>query len=95
MVVTQGYVVVVSEPVGAAAAAARARRAAGAPTTSIQLQPISRAPVGDDPGRESALLEQPQTITDPATILAWQPVNGGFYYLTGDQKLHFLKGAGK
>jgi outer membrane protein assembly factor BamB len=95
VVVTQGYVVVVSEPVGAAAAAARARRPAGAPTTSIQLQPISRATVGDDPGRESALLEQPQTITDPATILAWQPVNGGFYYLTGDQKLHFLKGAGK
>jgi outer membrane protein assembly factor BamB len=95
VILTQGYVVVVSEPVGAAAAAARARRPAGAPTTSVQLQPVSRAPVGDDPGRESALLEQPQTITDPATIVAWQPVNGGFYYLTGDQKLHFLKGAGR
>jgi hypothetical protein len=97
LILTQGYVVVVSEPVGnaAAAAGARARRPAGArPTTTIQLQPVSRAAY-DDTGRESGLLEQPQTITDPATILAWQAVNGGFYYLTGDQKLHFLRGAGK
>jgi hypothetical protein len=95
LIVTVSHVVVVAEPVGVAAAAVRARRPAGAPTTSIQLQPISRAPVGDDAARESALLEQPHTITDAATILAWQPVNGGFYYLTGDQKLHFLRGAGK
>ncbi len=32
---------------------------------------------------------------DPSGITAWQPVDGGFYYLAADQKLHFLKGAAK
>jgi hypothetical protein len=96
VILTQAYVVIVSEPVGGGGGGAvRPRRQPGAgPTTSIQLQPVSRAAY-DDTGRESGLLEQPQTITDPATILAWQAVDGGFYYLTGDQKLHFLRGAGK
>jgi hypothetical protein len=34
-----------------------------------------------------------QTINDPAGITAWQPVNGGMYYLSGDQKLHLLQSA--
>ena len=32
--------------------------------------------------------------TDPSGILSWQAVEGGFYYLSADGKLHFLKGAG-
>ena len=56
----------------------------------VRLLAFSRAPLAGAAGPESGLLEHPHTITDPATMLAWQPVDGGFYYLTGDQKLHFL-----
>jgi outer membrane protein assembly factor BamB len=32
------------------------------------------------------------TASDPSGILAWQPVDGGLYYLAGDHRLHFLRG---
>jgi hypothetical protein len=39
--------------------------------------------------------EQNFIISEPAGIVpgAWQAVDGGIYYLSADQKLHFLKGA--
>lgn len=86
VIVTRSHVVVLSEP---AAPGGRPRRP-GTPT--LQLQAVSRAPV-DDAGRESGLLDQQFNLSDPSTIVAWQPVEGGLYYLGGDQRLHFLMGA--
>lgn len=85
VVVTRSHVVILSEPAGPVQ---RPRRAG---TTTLQLQAVSRAL--DDKGRESGLLDQKFTLSDPATIIAWQPVEGGLYYLGGDQRLHFLRGA--
>jgi hypothetical protein len=84
--VTRGHVVILSEPAGPGM---RPRRGG---ITTLQLQAVSRAPL-DDKGRETGLLEYPFTLSDPATIQSWQPVDGGLYYLAGDQRLHFLKGA--
>lgn len=46
-------------------------------------------------GRESGLNEFSVPLTDPNGIKGWQAVDGGMYYLTGDGKLHFLRGAKK
>ena len=46
-------------------------------------------------GRESGLIEYVINLTDPAGIKQWQAVDGGLYYLTADNKLHFLRGARK
>lgn len=59
-----------------------------APSTNARLLAYSRATVN---GRESGLLTHDPMFPDPAGISTWQPANGGFFYLTGDQKLHFLK----
>ncbi len=48
----------------------------------------------NDPA-ESGITTSIHLQSDPSGITAWQPVDGGFYYLAADQKLHFLKGAGK
>ena len=34
-------------------------------------------------------------FAEPDGIMACQAVEGGIYYLAGDQKLHFLAGTGK
>jgi hypothetical protein len=86
VIVTKSHVVILSEP---AAVVQRPRRM-GTPT--LDLQAISRAPL-DDRGLESGRLDEKLTITDPSTIVAWQAVEGGMYYLGGDQRLHFLQGA--
>ena len=44
-------------------------------------------------GRESGVLAHELDLSDNAGITAYQIVDGGFYYLTADKKLHFLKGA--
>jgi hypothetical protein len=41
------------------------------------------------------LLESMHDFSEPAGILQCQAVEGGIYYLAGDQRLHFLAGAGK
>jgi outer membrane protein assembly factor BamB/tetratricopeptide (TPR) repeat protein len=46
-------------------------------------------------GRESGLNEYSVPLTDPSGIRGWQAVEGGLYYLSGDGKLHFLRGAKK
>jgi hypothetical protein len=32
-------------------------------------------------------------IAEPAGITQWQAVDGGVYYVSGDHKLHFLRGS--
>jgi hypothetical protein len=56
----------------------------------LYLHAYSRAVVGS--GRESGLITYRYRISSPAGIQNWQGVDGGVYYLTGDQKLYFLKG---
>jgi hypothetical protein len=41
------------------------------------------------------LVETYYDFSEPAGILACQAVEGGIYYLAGDQRLHFLAGSGK
>ncbi|HEY8667006.1 MAG TPA: PQQ-binding-like beta-propeller repeat protein, partial [Tepidisphaeraceae bacterium] len=61
--------------------------------TNWRLLAYSRST--SEAGSESGKFSYVVPITDPAGILQWQPVDRGFYYLTGDQKLHFLQGAAK
>jgi outer membrane protein assembly factor BamB len=67
-------------------------RAAGAPNPPrIKFTAFSRSVT--DSGRESGVLAHELDLSDNSGISAWQIVDGGFYYLTADRKLHFLKGA--
>ena len=61
--------------------------------TSMVLCAYSRAL--SSRGRESGLFAARFFLVDPTGIQSWQGMDGGVYYLTGDQKLFFLKGAGK
>lgn len=66
-------------------------RQADGGTPSLLLRAFSRS--ADSHGNESGLLEHEVKIASPQTITQWQVVDGGFYYLTGDKKLHFLRTA--
>jgi hypothetical protein len=88
--VARGHVVAVtvSGPAGV-----RTRAPVVDPAAKIQLQAFLRTTLPN--GNESGLWEHTVSISgeDSRGIVGWQPVDGGFYYLTGDQKLHFLAGA--
>ncbi|HMB94810.1 MAG TPA: hypothetical protein VKK61_02095, partial [Tepidisphaeraceae bacterium] len=86
LVVARGHVVAITEP-----AAPRLRRAAEEPMPFLQLKAFSRAI--EPNGGESGVFEHDANISANAAILAWQVVDGGFYYLGSDQQLHFLHGA--
>ncbi|HEY7119450.1 MAG TPA: PQQ-binding-like beta-propeller repeat protein, partial [Tepidisphaeraceae bacterium] len=58
-----------------------------------RLHCYTRAIVDAATGRESGRVGYYPYIHDEAGISDVQGVDGGFYYLTGDKKLHFLKGA--
>jgi hypothetical protein len=58
--------------------------------TSIVFNAYSRAVLPN--GRESGNFAHRCPISSPAGIQGWEGVDGGVYYLTGDQKLYFLKG---
>jgi len=63
------------------------------PATLLRMNFYSR--MLSKQGRESGLNEFGVNLTDPTGIKQWQAVEGGLYYLTGDNKLHFLRGAKK
>jgi len=44
---------------------------------------------------ESGLLAHRYDLREPTKIKGWQAVEGGIYYVSGDDKLHFLKGTKK
>ena len=44
---------------------------------------------------ESGIWAYRREVRDPHGIVAWQPVEGGLYYLAGDHRLHLLKGVGE
>ena len=60
-------------------------------TTQVRLQCYSRE-IERESGRESGMLHHASDVKDEVGISAIQGVEGGFYYLSGDKKLHFLKG---
>lgn len=85
--VGQDYFVVFDRP------AASAKPGANAGNNLIRLLFYSRASVDGQSGKESGRLDYVPSIRDEAGITQVEGVEGGFYYLTGDKKLHFLKGA--
>lgn len=60
---------------------------------NFRIHTYCRLPLNDGTGRESGRLDYTRDIKDPTGISEWLSVEGGFYYRTGDNKLHFLKGA--
>jgi hypothetical protein len=50
---------------------------------------------GTDKISESGLLAYHKEFTEPGKITSWAAVDGGIYYLTGDDRLVFLKGSQK
>jgi hypothetical protein len=85
LVVAKGHTIAVTEPAG------RAERQPNQQTVSLNLSAFSRDINAS--GAESGFYQYNHPITDPAGITKWQAVDGGFYYLGGDQRLHFLRGA--
>jgi outer membrane protein assembly factor BamB len=69
-----------------------ARVGANPNPNTARLHCFSRAKVDKNADRESGRLDHISSISDPAGISEFQGVDGGFYYLTGDRKLHYLKG---
>jgi hypothetical protein len=65
----------------------------GKPATIMRMSFFSRTP--SKQGRESGLNEFSVMLNEPSGVKGWQAVDGGMYYLTGDNKLHFLRGAKK
>jgi hypothetical protein len=65
--------------------------AAVVPTRIIRLHCYSRTIEGGSKV-ESGLNTQYPYVRDDSGIADVEGVDGGFYYLTGDKKLHFLKG---
>jgi outer membrane protein assembly factor BamB len=58
----------------------------------VQVHCYSRA-VDAGSGKEKGLIDDFPFIRDDSGISEFQGVNGGFYYLTGDKKLHYLQGS--
>jgi hypothetical protein len=81
------FVIVVCET----PASNRPRIRSQSPPTLV-LHAFSRA-ITDTSHHESGLISYLDRIASPTGIQSWQAVDGGLYYLTGDQKLFFLKGA--
>ncbi|HWE92613.1 MAG TPA: PQQ-binding-like beta-propeller repeat protein [Tepidisphaeraceae bacterium] len=64
------------------------------PATQYRLQVFGRYPVSETNPVESGRLDFVKKVTDPAGINpTWQATDGGFYYLTADNKLHMLQGS--
>jgi outer membrane protein assembly factor BamB len=82
------YLLLITEPVSS-------RRVRVAPQfpTALTVAPFSRLVLPN--GTESGVEPFAHLIKSPAGIQTWQGVEGGMYYLTGDQKLYFLKGSGR
>jgi outer membrane protein assembly factor BamB len=83
---SRGYLLIVTEtePI-------RSRRPQNKPAELV-VDCYSRAQLPD--GSESGRRDFHHTLNEPGGVVSWQAVEGGLYYLAGDQKLHFLAGAG-
>lgn len=64
--------------------------------TTYGLQAFSRELIRNEETQklaESGRLDFPYSFDQPAKVKMWQAVEGGIYYLSGDDKLHLLRGA--
>lgn len=67
----------------------------GAPVKQVRLYNRKQVPdeSGHGPTVECGLSDYIVDLSDPSGIKACQAVEGGFYYLAGDQTLHYLAGS--
>ncbi len=86
LVLVQDAAISINEPASAAPQIPPNR-----PLPGIRVRVYSRQPVADAP--EAGLLTHDVLISDAAGVTAWQVVDGGFYYLSANNTLHFMKGA--
>ena len=64
------------------------------PAPRYRLHVYGLYPVSDKNPAESGRLDFVKEVTDPAGINgAWQAVDGGFCYVTGDGKLRMIRGS--
>jgi hypothetical protein len=61
--------------------------------TRVRLHCYSRATDTGGSGHEMGKMDDYPYVRDDSGISEFQGVNGGFYYLTGDKKLHYLQGS--
>jgi len=96
----QHLAVIEEEPTRQGRAAARGNGGAqpvvnSVPASSYVVYLFRRAAISPTNPAESGAIDYLEHITDAAGILpTWQAVDGGFYYVTADNKLHMLKGVG-
>jgi outer membrane protein assembly factor BamB len=90
----QDYFVIVDRPMPKPAPGNPQNPNANANTSNmVRLHCYTRALVEPGSDRESGRIGHYPYIRDDSGINEFQGVDGGFYYLAGDQKLYFLKGA--
>jgi hypothetical protein len=67
----------------------------GKPLPYCKVDGFSRAQYKDSSGQmqESGSRSYSETVANTAGLTGWQAVDGGLAYLSGDQKLHWLRGA--
>jgi hypothetical protein len=86
-IATRDFLAVIGEP-----AAKRPAENGATPSQLYRVHLFSRAKTKTDPPIEVGKYEYWYDLTDPSGVSNWQAVDGGLYYLTGDHKLHFLRG---
>ena len=84
-ILTRDFLMMVGEP--------GSKKLVENPSRHYQLKFYNRTTLKDAPGYENASVQQIYDLAEPAGINGWQAVEGGIYYLSGDHKLHFLRGA--
>jgi hypothetical protein len=90
LLATRDWIVATAEP-----AVRKADVLNGNATPVYRLNFFSRAKDPNAAARETGKFEYSVDVADPTGVVQWQPVDGGIYYLTGEHKLHFLRGARK
>jgi outer membrane protein assembly factor BamB len=91
LIIASGHVIAVTVPAGAPGPAGAPAPVAAPIMRRMQISAFSRA--SDPKGVESGRYDYNYPIASTTSILKWQVVDGGLYYLSGDQTLHFLAGA--
>jgi outer membrane protein assembly factor BamB len=81
---TKDFIMMVGEP--------GIRKVLENPARIFQLRFYTPILVLDASNTSGGRIEQIYDIAEGAGISAWQAVDGGVYYLSNDQKLHFLRG---
>lgn len=97
VVIGQKHLAVIEQEPAPVGQGAQPGAAVNRPATQTYLIHLfRRTAISPTKPAESGRLDYDERITEPAGILpTWQAVTGGFYYLSGDNRLHLLKGVGE